>query len=567
MAKSSRRRARRIDQAPEVAPEPGRPPGPVTDPYEPYIGREWTFAPEPVEGGRASEEALQGLVRQWRRGRATRTLWQVLSDAYIAVLSVVMIGAMATNVVIGSQAKAAACDTAACLNGRMLVPWGMYFALAALAVSLARLVGPVLASSAEGFWLLMAPIRRSPFLAMRLWSVIAIAFGASAITMAAIVGVAGEPPAVVAAWTVAAAFSVAGLVAWAAVEQSFERVTALRVVQGVLATCATAVFLLMVAVAGGWISLSPPAALSLVPYGFAVLGLVLLVASSVMARRRLEEFRSARLTSGGSLVAGLQGAMFGLDFGLMRDIVVDRRAIARGHVRPARGRWSGVWALVWRDAQRLARFPQPLLGVAAAALTPYACEAVGLGMLTPWLAAVALMLALVPTLGALRVLSRTKGLARTLPFTTGTIRTALFVIPGVLAFLWALIVAPAFAGVVGGVGRGVAQASMAAVACGAAGLLGAVRWQTAKPVDFGVPMMATAAGALPPTLVLNLVRGFDVATLIVAPVLLNVDPIWSLALAVVVALFLRSGLNTDELTEQAKEQREQLDAERAKRGN
>ena len=131
----------------------------------------------------------------------------------------------------------------------------------------------------------------------------------------------------------------------------------------------------------------------------------------------------------------------------------------------------------------------------------------------------------------------------------------------------ALIVAPAFAGVVGGVGRGVAQASMAAVACGAAGLLGAVRWQTAKPVDFGVPMMATAAGALPPTLVLNLVRGFDVATLIVAPVLLNVDPIWSLALAVVVALFLRSGLNTDELTEQAKEQREQLDAERAKRGN
>ena len=177
------------------------------------------------------------------------------------------------------------------------------------------------------------------------------------------------------------------------------------------------------------------------------------------------------------------------------------------------------------------------------------------------------MLALVPTLGALRVLSRTKGLARTLPFTTGAIRSALFVIPGVLAFVWALIVAPAFAGVVGGVGRGVAQASMAAVACGAAGLLGAVRWQTAKPVDFGVPMMATAAGALPPTLVLNLVRGFDVATLIVAPVLLNVDPIWSLALAVVVALFLRSGLNTDELTEQAKEQREQLDAERAKRGN
>ena len=475
MAKSSRRRARRIEQAPDIVPELGRRPEPVADPYAEYAQRAWDFAPAPVEGGQASEAALQGLVREWRRGRATRTLWQVLSDAYIAILSVVMIGAMATNVVIGSQAKAAACDTAACLNGRMLVPWGMYFALAALAVSVARLVGPVLASSAEGFWLLMAPVRRSPFLRMRLWSALGLAF--------------------------------------------------------------------------------------------ATAGAVLLVLAAVLARRRLEEFRSARLTSGGSLVAGLQGAMFGLDLGLMRDIIVDRRAIARGHVRPARGHWSGVWALVWRDAQRLIRFPQPLLGVAAAALTPYACEAVGLGLLAPWLSAIALMLALIPTLGALRVLSRTKGLARTLPFSTGSIRTALFVIPGVLAFVWALLVAPAFAGIVGGVGRDVLQASTVAVACGAAGLLGAVRWQTAKPVDFGVPMMATAAGAMPPTLALNLLRGFDVATLIVVPVLLNQDPIWSLGLALVVALFLRSGLNTDELTEQAKEQREQLDTERSKRPN
>jgi hypothetical protein len=567
MAKSSRRRARRIEQAPDIVPELGRRPEPVADPYAEYAQRAWDFAPAPVEGGQASEAALQGLVREWRRGRATRTLWQVLSDAYIAILSVVMIGAMATNVVIGSQAKAAACDTAACLNGRMLVPWGMYFALAALAVSVARLVGPVLASSAEGFWLLMAPVRRSPFLRMRLWSALGLAFAAAAIAMAAIVGVAGEPPAVIVAWTVAAALSVAGLVAWAAVEQSYERTVVLRVVQGLLAACAAGVFLLMVAVAGGWVALSPPDALGLAPYAFATAGAVLLVLAAVLARRRLEEFRSARLTSGGSLVAGLQGAMFGLDLGLMRDIIVDRRAIARGHVRPARGHWSGVWALVWRDAQRLIRFPQPLLGVAAAALTPYACEAVGLGLLAPWLSAIALMLALIPTLGALRVLSRTKGLARTLPFSTGSIRTALFVIPGVLAFVWALLVAPAFAGIVGGVGRDVLQASTVAVACGAAGLLGAVRWQTAKPVDFGVPMMATAAGAMPPTLALNLLRGFDVATLIVVPVLLNQDPIWSLGLALVVALFLRSGLNTDELTEQAKEQREQLDTERSKRPN
>ncbi len=125
-----------------------------------------------------------------------------------------MIGAMATNVVIGSQAKAAACDTAACLNGPQ-----------------ARAVGDVLRpgrvgrlprpSGGPGAGLLgggiLAPDGADPPFAVpgdaRLWvGNITIAFGASAITMAAIVGVAGEPPAVVAAWTVAAAFSVAGLV-------------------------------------------------------------------------------------------------------------------------------------------------------------------------------------------------------------------------------------------------------------------------------------------------------------------------------------------------------------------
>ncbi|QIK71498.1 hypothetical protein G7070_03370 [Propioniciclava coleopterorum] len=94
-----------------------------------------------------------------------------------------------------------------------------------------------------------------------------------------------------------------------------------------------------------------------------------------------------------------------------------------------------------------------------------------------------------------------------------------------------------------------------------------MRWQTAKGVDFGVPMMATAAGAMPPTLILNLLRGFDVVTLITVPILLGLDPIWSLALALVVALFLRSGFNTEELQEQAKEQKELLAAEKAKRVN
>ena len=63
------------------------------------------------------------------------------------------------------------------------------------------------------------------------------------------------------------------------------------------------------------------------------------------AGQRLERIRRARLVSGGSLVSGMQGAMFALDFGLIRDILVEREAAERGHVRPTKGRGLGVTAI------------------------------------------------------------------------------------------------------------------------------------------------------------------------------------------------------------------------------
>ena len=104
-----------------------------------------------------------------------------------------------------------------------------------------------------------------------------------------------------------------------------------------------------------------------------------------------------------------------------------------------------------------------------------------------------------------------------------------------------------------------------ALACAMAGLGAAVRWQNAKQVDFGVPMMATGAGALPPTLVFNLVRGFDVAALVTAPLLLGATPLWSLGIGVAVLTFMRAGINWDELSEEAKENRNELEAVKARR--
>ena len=565
MARARRKRTTKQPEARSIPPEQFVIDIPA-DPYEEFADREWDFAwLPPDETEVVDEKALHQLVKSWRHGRATRTLGDVFSDAYIALFSVLMIGAMIVNVIIGSQTASAACDTAACINGRILVPWGMFFALSALTLSFARLFGPVLASAAEGFWLMEAPIGRGRVLRGRLWAIILGAALVSAAVAGGVAAIAGERYVVVAAWAAASGLIASGLVAWAAWEQSYGRVRPLRVAQALFTGVAAVVLTTMVAVAGGWIHIEPPIWLDQVPWVLAAVGAVASVFFGVFAHRRLEYFARGRLTSGGSLVSGLQGAMFGLDLGLARDILVDREAIERGHVRATRGRWSGLGALVWRDLQRLVRFPRPLLGLAGAVLVPYAADAIGVALLTPFLSAVALMFALIPTLGALRVLSRSTGLARTLPFSTADLRTAGFVVPALLAAVWAVAGLPAFLGVTGGLPRAPGDAVLVTIACALGGLLGAVRWQTAKPVNFAVPMMSTGAGAIPPTLVFNLVRGFDVAALVTAPILLNASPMWSIGIGAVLLFVLRVGFNMEEMQEQAREQQKLAEAGSSRR--
>ena len=161
----------------------------------------------------------------------------------------------------------------------------------------------------------------------------------------------------------------------------------------------------------------------------------MLTASVVLASRRLGRIRRARLTSGGALVSGISGAFFALDIGLARDIVVERRAMERGHVQPRRGRGVGLEALIWRELQRLVRFPQPLLVLIGTIVVPYAAVALGMGVLTSVFAALALFGATVPLLGGLRVLTRTGGLARCLPFSLSRLKLASITVPAALAGL------------------------------------------------------------------------------------------------------------------------------------
>lgn len=515
--------------------------------------------PQPV-----NENELRLLVKNWRRGRATRTLWGAIQDAYVAVLSALVIGAMVVNLVLRAQHTISTCTSVSCLSGRTLVPWAAVAGAFALALGVSRLFGPVLASAAEGFWLMDAPVSRSRLLGRRLVGAVVMAGLVGALLGAAVAALTGSAPLAIGAWAAALGLGSAGMVAFAAAEQGAERMGVVRALQTLFSVVGVAAMVLVVSIAAGWLQLGFPDDLSLtIALVVAGVGLVVLVGAAIVAQARLNRIRRARLLSGGSLVSGMQGAMFALDLGLVRDILVDREAVERGHVKPTKGRGLGIQALVWRDVQKLLRFPKPLFGFVVSMVVPYALDALGMSTINPFISGLVLVGVLVPFLSSLRVLTRTGGLARALPFPTSTIRTAAMAVPGILAAIWGMVAMPAFYGIAStGADRSLPDAAMVALVTAVAGLMGAVRWVTAKPVDFGTPMMATGAGAMPPTLIFNLFRGFDMVALITGPVMLGWNPLYSIAIAGVAFVFLRGTFSMDELRAQAEAQ--QKEAEKAK---
>jgi hypothetical protein len=523
--------------------------------------------PEPKPLTPASPRELKRLMQDWRAGRATRNVLQAMSDAYVAVFAAVMIGAMVVNVILKAQRTVAQCTSATCLSARAILPWAAFAATVGVALAVSRLFGPVLASAAEGFWLLDAPISRSKLLRSRLVGAIVAAFLGGAALGALISALTGSGLTEVLVWAGATALSAASSVAFAAAQQGIERHRLTHLATYVFGVLAVGALFSVVGVAAGWFSfgLSDDVGIELGLIMIAGSTLVLLI-STVLAALRLGQIRRTRLLSGGALVSGISGAFFALDVGLARDIVVERRAIERGHVHPRRGKGVGLEALIWREWQRLWRFPQPLLVLAATIVVPYAADALGMSVLTPVLAALALFGAIIPLLNGLRVLTRTGGLARCLPFSLARIKLASIAVPAILAGIWAVATTPAYLGIGdGAIDRPVPEAFLTAVATGAAGLLAAGRWTQAKGVDFGAPMVASQAGAFPPGLVTNLFRGFDVCIITTAHLLLGLSPWWSLGIAGIAAAILLNSMDAETLRARQAEQQKQLAEQRKQR--
>ncbi|HLM22383.1 MAG TPA: DUF6297 family protein, partial [Propionibacteriaceae bacterium] len=466
-----------------------------------------------------------------------------------------------------AQRTIAQCTSVSCLSARGILPWAAFAAAVALALAASRLFGPVLASAAEGFWLLDAPISRAKLLRSRLIGAVLAAFLGGALVGALVAALTGSTVIEIVVWSAATALSAAASVAFAAAQQGIERHVLTRVATYVFGLLGVGALFSVVGVAAGWFSFgfSDERGLEIGLIMIGASGLVLLV-SSVLAALRLGRIRRARLLSGGALVSGISGAFFALDIGLARDIVVERRAMERGHVHPRRGKGLGLEALVWREWQRLWRFPQPLLVLAGTIVVPYAADALGMSTLTPVFAALALFGATIPLLGGLRVLTRTGGLARCLPFSLARIKLASIAVPAILAGIWAVATTPAYMGFGdGAVERTVPDASLMAIATAAAGLLAAVRWTQAKGVDFGAPMVASQAGAFPPGLVTNLFRGFDVCLLTTAPLLLGLSAMWSLLIAAIAAIILLNSMDAETIRARQAEQQKLLAQQKKQR--
>lgn len=516
--------------------------------------------------GVVDEKQLKLLMRDWRRGRADRNIWQALSDGYVMVFSIVLIGAMIISSIVRAQQVVAVCDTDGCIAARGLLPWAAVAAVLAATLIVSRMFGPVVASAAEGFWLMDGPTDRRKLLGGRLVAAISLALVAGALLGALIAALTGSPLVAVGIWALAGGFGSAGLVAFAAAEQGLDRTWIVTAVQWLIGAVAIGTLMLLVGGAAGWFALGGLATLSVeLAFIVAGVGLLLIVVAGFIAWRRLRGVRRQRLISGGSLLSGLQGAAFALEFALIRDILVEAKSKQRGHVNPTRGVGFGTKALIMRDVQRVWRQPLPLVTLAATVVVPYAIQALGLASLNPPISALVLMAALIPFMNSLRVLTRTKGLQRCFPFDPAQIKTAAMVVPAVLALLWAIAAFPAFLGLAGGVTADPLTAAASALVTGIAGFLAAVRWISAKPADYSGPIVATGVGAMPPGLIFSLLRGFDMVALVTLPIVFGWSAWISLVIAAIAFGFLRSGLDKDSLLEQQEEQKRMLEEEKARR--
>lgn len=483
----------------------------------------------PVAAPTARE--LRRQVKQWRRGRASLTWGELISEAYVVLFSGLVALAMVVNVLLEFASQADRVCDGACAHVRDLGPWLLLPVLAVLTLAVARLIGPVVSPPAANAWLISTPVDRSALLRPAWsWALVAAVVGTS-VPLGVTLLLAGTPPLDAVLAVVVGIGAALACTALAASSQIGSGPSARRATWAV-AAFGVVVLALVPAGHGGLLAApSTPvaAALALVA---SVLGTVLVA----RAHRRLTQASRRTLGANAVLPAALSGSLAALDFGLTYDVLLARRWSGEAVVRSRTGGPSGWWALVHRDVLRALRSPQPFVVLAAAVLVPYAVAAADVGR------AVVLVTALIgfllgPALCAgLRVVARTRSLVAMLPMSSGSVRLAHLVVPGTALVLFGLASVGTLLG-----DLPADQAWTTALAVGFSALAATVRWTCAKPPEYTTPMLSTPVGALPPGVMGALFRGLDILVLTAVPLLVPGWGVWvSLALSGTVLAYLVS---------------------------
>lgn len=443
---------------------------------------------------------------------------EVLSDAYIAVFATCMLSAMAASAIRETRASiSASCTTSVCSDARFSSAWVCVVALLAVTLAIARAVGPVQVSPAEGSWLLATPVDRAAVLRPRLGLVVALAALVSAATGAVASVLAGFDVRSIGLVIASVIAGGTGAATFATTAQS-GRDWSVRAATWVLG-CLTWAGLVLIA--AGAVPAAPASKPVGVGTGLAIAGVLGAGAAGLLiaAARRLPRIHRDRLVPGGALLASLSGALASLDLALTYDILIARRWLARSTVRPVRGGPKGAMALVWRDVIRLRRSPTALLILAAASVVPYLMVSIDLGPLVVLAGASTLFLTGLPLCSALRTTSRNAGLVRCFPMSPIAVRAACLVVPAGVLVVWS---AGAWPAVHAATSPGSwADSALMAVAMATAALVAIARWLLAPPPDYSRLVVSSPAGGVPAGLVSSLLRGFDVLVLLTAPILIS----------------------------------------------
>ncbi len=454
---------------------------------------------------------------------------------YVVVFAALVFGSMLISVLVNvGDVLTDLCTASDCREARSVLPWAVGLAMVVAVLVICRLLGPVFVTPAVGSWLVTTPVDRALLLRPRL----AMALGLAALAGLPAAGAAllGGYDVTASIWlaAVTAVLGVAGA-AFAAASQGAPgrgqfgledspsgRRTAnclrwvsarngTRPLTWLLAGLLWIVLALLATGRGPLLTMPsrPVGWVTLVVAGLAATG------SAVLAARSLGGLRRRDVSPGGLLAPSLSGALAALDLALLYDVLLAHQARRRGSVRSRRGGPAGLGALIWADLSRLRRTPGAVVVLAGSVVLPYVAATAGLGRTTVLVAALIGFLAGLPLLSGLRVLSRTPGMSRNLPWSGASARRASLLLPGLLLAAYGLACWPALGDEPLGTGISVGLAT------GLAALASAVRWVTGRPPDYGRPLVSTPAGGVPTNLYGSAFRGFDILLLTTVPLLLS----------------------------------------------